>query len=100
MTCDPVVGYVEVHCIERCAFGAVKAWIAFMIATNEIASHHRATRHDELTQVETAAAPIISRLVPSPSPCYFLPVALLRRNRPLLFFSRNFARNPYGIGIC
>ena len=28
-------------CIERCAFGAVKAWIAFMIATNEIASRHR-----------------------------------------------------------
>jgi hypothetical protein len=33
-------------------------------------------------------------------PCYFLHVALLRRNRPLLFFSRNFARNLYGIGVC
>jgi hypothetical protein len=33
-------------------------------------------------------------------PCYFIPVALLRRNRPLLFFTRNFARSPYGIGIC
>src|SRR5262245_19747493 len=32
--------------------------------------------------------------------CYFLPVGLLRRNRPLLFFWRNFARNPYGIGVC
>ena len=32
MTCDPVAGYVQVPCIERCAFGAVKAWIAFMIA--------------------------------------------------------------------
>src|SRR5262249_3184074 len=32
-------------------------------------------------------------------PCYFLTVAQLRRNRPLLFFSRNFARNPYGIGV-
>jgi L-serine dehydratase len=41
MTCDPVAGYVQVPCIERCAFGAVKAWIAFMIATNEIASRHR-----------------------------------------------------------
>ena len=41
MTCDPVAGYVQVPCIERCAFGAVKAWTAYMIATNEIASRHR-----------------------------------------------------------
>lgn len=41
MTCDPVAGYVQVPCIERCAFGAVKAWTAFMIATNEIESRHR-----------------------------------------------------------
>jgi L-serine dehydratase len=41
MTCDPVAGYVQVPCIERCAFGAVKAWIAVMIATNEIAARHR-----------------------------------------------------------
>jgi L-serine dehydratase len=38
---DPVAGYVQVPCIERCAFGAVKAWIAFMIAINKIASRHR-----------------------------------------------------------
>lgn len=41
MTCDPVAGYVQVPCIERCAFGAVKAWVAFLVATNEIASRHR-----------------------------------------------------------
>src|SRR5881394_2768415 len=41
MTCDPVAGYVQVPCIERCAFGAVKDWIAYLIATNEIASRHR-----------------------------------------------------------
>lgn len=41
MTCDPVAGYVQVPCIERCAFGAVKAWTACMIATNEIESRHR-----------------------------------------------------------
>jgi L-serine dehydratase len=41
MTCDPVAGYVQVPCIERCAFGAVKAWTAFMVATNEISSRHR-----------------------------------------------------------
>jgi L-serine dehydratase len=41
MTCDPVAGYVQVPYIERCALGAVKAWTAFLIATNEIASRHR-----------------------------------------------------------
>jgi L-serine dehydratase len=41
MTCDPVAGYVQVPCIERCAFGAVKAWIAALIATNEVAARHR-----------------------------------------------------------
>lgn len=41
MTCDPVAGYVQVPCIERCAFGAVKAWTAYGIASNEIASRHR-----------------------------------------------------------
>jgi len=41
MTCDPVAGYVQVPCIERCAFGAVKAWIAYLSATNEIESRHR-----------------------------------------------------------
>src|SRR5689334_12595137 len=41
MTCDPVAGYVQVPCIQRCAFGAVKAWTAFLIATNEIESRHR-----------------------------------------------------------
>jgi L-serine dehydratase len=41
MTCDPVAGYVQVPCIERCAFGSVKAWTAYMIASNEIQSLHR-----------------------------------------------------------
>ena len=41
LTCDPVAGYVQVPCIERCAFGAVKAWVAFMIASNEIETRHR-----------------------------------------------------------
>ncbi len=50
MTCDPVAGYVQVPCIERCAFGAVKAWVAFSIATNEIASRHRV---DLDTTIET-----------------------------------------------
>ena len=41
LTCDPVAGYVQVPCIERCAFGAVKAWVAFAIASNEIETRHR-----------------------------------------------------------
>jgi L-serine dehydratase len=41
MTCDPVAGYVQIPCIERCAFGAVKAWTAWAIASNEIAASHR-----------------------------------------------------------
>jgi L-serine dehydratase len=36
MTCDPVAGYVQIPCIERCAYGAVKAFTGFMIASNEI----------------------------------------------------------------
>jgi L-serine dehydratase len=52
MTCDPVAGYVQVPCIERCAFGAVKAWTAFMVATNEIASRHRV---DLDTTIQTLA---------------------------------------------
>jgi len=41
LTCDPVAGFVQVPCIERCAFGAVKAWIAYTIASNEIETRHR-----------------------------------------------------------
>jgi len=41
MTCDPVAGFVQVPCIERCAFGAVKAFTGFIIASNEIPSNRR-----------------------------------------------------------
>jgi L-serine dehydratase len=41
MTCDPVAGYVQIPCIERCAFGAVKAWTGYLIATNEIPINRR-----------------------------------------------------------
>jgi L-serine dehydratase len=36
LTCDPVAGYVQLPCIERCSYGAVKAWTGFIIASNEI----------------------------------------------------------------
>jgi L-serine dehydratase len=41
MTCDPVAGYVQLPCIERCSFGAVKAWTGFLIASNEIPTNRR-----------------------------------------------------------
>ena len=41
MTCDPVAGYVQVPCIERCAYGAVKAWTGFLMASNEIPATRR-----------------------------------------------------------
>jgi L-serine dehydratase len=41
MTCDPVAGFVQVPCIERCAFGAVKAWTGYLIAQNEIPENRR-----------------------------------------------------------
>ena len=41
MTCDPVAGFVQVPCIERCAFGAVKAWTGYLIARNEIPANRR-----------------------------------------------------------
>ena len=41
MTCDPVAGFVQVPCIERCAYGAVKAWTGFSIASNEIPVNRR-----------------------------------------------------------
>jgi len=41
MTCDPVAGFVQVPCIERCAFGAVKAWTGYLIARNEIPENRR-----------------------------------------------------------
>ena len=41
MTCDPVAGFVQIPCIERCAFGAVKAWTGYLIARNEIPVNRR-----------------------------------------------------------
>ncbi len=40
MSCDPVGGLVLIPCIERNAFGAIKAYNAYLLATNEIASQH------------------------------------------------------------
>jgi L-serine dehydratase len=61
MTCDPVAGFVQVPCIERCAFGAVKAWTAFAIATNEIASRHRVDLDATITAMAQTAKDMNSK---------------------------------------
>jgi L-serine dehydratase len=61
MTCDPVAGYVQVPCIERCAFGAVKAWTAWAIANNEIASRHRIGLDETITAMAQTAKDMNSK---------------------------------------
>ena len=61
MTCDPVAGFVQVPCIERCAFGAVKAWTAFAIASNEIASRHRVDLDATITAMAQTARDMNSK---------------------------------------
>ena len=61
MTCDPVAGYVQVPCIERCAFGAVKAWTAYAIASNEIESRHRIDLDATITAMAQTAKDMNSK---------------------------------------
>jgi L-serine dehydratase len=61
MTCDPVAGYVQVPCIERCAFGAVKAWTAWAIASNEIESRHRIDLDATITALAQTAKDMNSK---------------------------------------
>ena len=61
MTCDPVAGFVQVPCIERCAFGAVKAWTAYAIASNEIASRHRVDLDATITALAQTAREMNSK---------------------------------------
>lgn len=55
MTCDPVAGYVQVPCIERCAFGSVKAWTAWAIASNEVESLHRVSLDETIIAMAQTA---------------------------------------------
>jgi L-serine dehydratase len=61
MTCDPVAGYVQIPCIERCAFGAVKAWTAYAIASNEVASSHRVTLDETVAAMAQTAKDMNSK---------------------------------------
>jgi L-serine dehydratase len=61
MTCDPVAGFVQIPCIERCAFGAVKAWTGFMIASNEVAANRRVDFDTTVTAMALTAKEMNSK---------------------------------------
>jgi L-serine dehydratase len=61
MTCDPVAGYVQIPCIERCAFGAVKAWTGYLIATNEIPANRRVDLDSTVTAMALTAKEMNSK---------------------------------------
>jgi L-serine dehydratase len=61
MTCDPVAGYVQIPCVERCAFGAVKSWTGFMIASNEIPANRRVDFDTTVTAMALTAKEMNSK---------------------------------------
>jgi L-serine dehydratase len=61
MTCDPVAGYVQIPCIERCAFGAVKSWTGFLIASNEIPANRRVDLDSTITAMALTAKEMNSK---------------------------------------
>jgi L-serine dehydratase len=61
MTCDPVAGFVQIPCIERCAYGAVKAWTGFLIASNEIAANRRVDFDTTVTAMALTAKEMNSK---------------------------------------
>jgi L-serine dehydratase len=61
MTCDPVAGFVQIPCIERCAFGAVKSWTGFMIASNEIPANRRVDFDSTVTALALTAKEMNSK---------------------------------------
>jgi len=61
MTCDPVAGFVQIPCIERCAFGAVKAWTGYLIATNEIPKNKRVDFDSTVTAMALTAKEMNSK---------------------------------------
>ncbi len=61
LTCDPVAGFVQVPCIERCAYGAVKSWTGFMIASNEIPTNRRVDFDTTVTAMALTAQDMNSK---------------------------------------
>jgi L-serine dehydratase len=61
MTCDPVAGYVQVPCIERCGYGGVKAWTAYCIASEEIAEERRVDLDTTIAAMDLTAREMNSK---------------------------------------
>jgi L-serine dehydratase len=61
MTCDPVAGFVQIPCIERCAFGAVKSWTGYLIATNEVPANRRVDLDTTITAMALTAKEMNSK---------------------------------------
>jgi len=61
MTCDPVAGFVQIPCIERCAFGAVKSWTGYLIAKNEIPENRRVDVDTVITALAQTAKDMNSK---------------------------------------
>ena len=61
LTCDPVAGYVQLPCIERCSYGAVKAWVGFLIASNEIPADRRVDFDTTVTAMALTAKEMNSK---------------------------------------
>jgi L-serine dehydratase len=61
MTCDPVAGFVQIPCIERCAFGAVKSWTGYLIAKNEIPINRRVDLDSTITAMALTAKEMNSK---------------------------------------
>ncbi|GBR44032.1 L-serine ammonia-lyase [Neokomagataea thailandica] len=53
MTCDPIAGLVQIPCIERNAFGAIKAINAASLAMHGDGAHHVSLDHVIRTMAET-----------------------------------------------
>jgi L-serine dehydratase len=61
MTCDPVAGYVQVPCIERCAYGAVKAWTGYCIASEENPEQRRLDLDTTISAMDLTAREMNSK---------------------------------------
>jgi len=52
---------VQIPCIERCAFGAVKAWIGYEIASNEVPVNRRVDFDTTITALALTAKEMNSK---------------------------------------
>ena len=61
LTCDPVGGYVQIPCIERNAFGLIKAWTASIISPDNLSSSHKVDLDSCIEAMRLTAAAMSSK---------------------------------------